>query len=99
MEEVSKEIKVEIKVDEKTGAGIFSNFTNLTHSPDEFILDFLFINPTPSPGFGKLVSRLVLTPGHAKRLLLALSENIQTYEGRFGEIKISGIEEQKITLQ
>lgn len=99
MDQNSKEIKVEIKVDEKVGAGVFSNYTNLTHSPDEFIFDYLFINPTPAPGFGKLVSRIIITPGHAKRLLMALSENVRTYEERFGEIIVSGVPDQKITIQ
>jgi hypothetical protein len=99
MDRENKELKVEIKVDDEVGAGVFSNFTNITHSPDEFILDYLFVNPTPPPGFGKLVSRLILTPGHAKRLLLALSENISTYEDRFGEIKVEGNTDQQVTIQ
>ena len=93
------EMKVEIKVDEKTIAGVFSNFTNMTHSPDEFIFDFLFVNPTPPPGFGKLMSRVVVTPAHAKRILRALSENINTYEERFGTIKIDHQPDQNINLQ
>lgn len=82
-----KDVKIEIKVDETTAAGAFSNIANITHSVEEFVLDFLYVNPAPPPGFGKLVSRVILTPGHAKRILHALSENIKNYEGKFGEIK------------
>ena len=82
-----RDLKIEIKVDESVASGVFSNFANISHSADEFLLDFLFVNPSPPPGFGKLVSRIVLTPGHAKRVLAALSENIGKYEERFGEIK------------
>ena len=100
MEKNIKDVKIEIKVDETVAAGVFSNFANITHSAEEYILDFLFINPTPPPGFGKLVSRIIMTPGHAKRVLHALSNNIKNYEEKFGEIKISSIpEEVKDKLQ
>ena len=89
MDRDTKDIKIEIKVDETIATGLFSNFANISHSNEEFLLDFLFINPTPPPGFGKLVSRIILTPRHAKRILLALSENIKKYEESFGEIEIS----------
>ena len=87
-EKDSMDVKIEIKVDESIASGVFSNFANISHSPDEFILDFLFVNPGPPPGFGKLASRIILTPGHAKRILSALSDNIKKYEERFGEIKV-----------
>lgn len=82
-----KDVKIEIKADDITAQGVFSNFLNITHSPEEFFLDFLYINPTP-PGFGKLASRVVITPGHAKRILMALEENLKNYEAKFGDIKI-----------
>lgn len=52
------------------------------------MVDFLFVHPSPPPGFGKLMSRMILTPGHAKRLLMALTENVNRYENQFGEIEI-----------
>ncbi len=88
MEKESMDVKIEIKVDDSIAAGVYSNFANISHSPDEFIIDFLFVNPSPPPGFGKLASRIILSPGHAKRLLSALSENVRKYEERFGEIKV-----------
>ena len=84
-----QELKVEIKFDEQTATGVFSNFANITHSPEEFIMDFLFINPAPPAGFGKLMSRVVLTPGHMKRLAAAINENIARYEEHFGEIRVA----------
>ena len=83
-----KEMKIEVKVDETIAAGTFSNFSNITHSPEEFIFDFLFIHPSPPPGYGKLRSRIVMTPAHAKRILIALQENVAEHEKRFGEIKV-----------
>jgi hypothetical protein len=83
-----QEMKVEIKFDEQTASGVFVNFANISHSPEEFIVDFLFINPAPPAGFGKLMSRVIMTPGHIKRLAAALQENISRYEENFGEIVI-----------
>lgn len=36
----------------------------------------------------KVKSRIILTPEHAKRLLLSLQENIQRYESNIGKITI-----------
>lgn len=100
MDKNAKDMKIEIKVEESIASGVFSNFANVTHSAEEYIIDFLFINPTPPPGFGKVVSRVIMTPGHAKRILYALSNNIKNYEEKFGEIKItSAPEEAKNKLQ
>lgn len=92
-------VKVEIKVDEHTATGVFSNFANITHSPEEFIVDFLFINPAPPSGFGKLMSRVVLTPGHMKRLEAAIRENIARYEERFGEIRVNDARQDPTSVQ
>ena len=93
------EIKVEIKFDEQTATGVFSNFANITHSPEEFIIDFLFINPAPPAGFGKLMSRIVMTPGHVKRLASAMQENINRYEERVGEIQIKNQDDPSASVQ
>ena len=80
------EMKIEIKVDDESASGSYSNYSNLSYSPEEFVMDFLFVQPTPPPGFGKLMSRVIMSPGHAKRLLDMLSDNIAEFEERFGEI-------------
>ncbi|MBL8034350.1 MAG: DUF3467 domain-containing protein [Leptospiraceae bacterium] len=77
--------KIEIHLDPEILKGLFANVTNIGHAKEEFILDYLFIQQHPAP-FGKLVSRIILTPGHAKRLLQALQENIRRYEEQFGAI-------------
>lgn len=77
--------KIEIQLDPDVMKGSFSNVTNIGHTKEEFLLDFLFIQQQPAP-FGKLVSRIILTPGHSKRLMLALQENVRKYEEQFGII-------------
>ena len=40
----------------------------------------------PGVSDAKVRSRIICTPQHAKKLLRALSDNIQRYENNFGEI-------------
>ena len=77
--------KIEIQLDPDIMQGVFANVTNIGHTREEFLIDFLFIQQQPAP-FGKLVSRMVITPGHAKRLLYTLQENIRRYEDEFGRL-------------
>ena len=57
----------------------------ITHTAEEFVTDFLFLMPRPP--YGKLNARILMSPGHAKRLARALQENLDRYESQFGEIK------------
>ena len=81
-----REIQVNIKVDDNIAEGIYSNLAKISHGNDEFTVDFIYINIDPP--FGKLQSRIILTPQHAKRLSIALSQHIEKYELSFGEIKL-----------
>jgi hypothetical protein len=36
---------------------------------------------------GKLLSSVIVSPAHAKRILKALAENISRYEAQFGPIR------------
>jgi hypothetical protein len=75
-------IEIELKEDEATGT--YSNLVMITHSPSEFVFDF--ISMMPAVPKAKVVKRLVLTPDHAKRLLNALQDNISKYEAEHGQI-------------
>ncbi len=92
MNEQKKQIKIEI--DEQTAGGIYVNSALISHTQTEFVLDFLFLQPqTPK---AKVRSRIITSPSHAKRLLLALQDNLKKYEEKFARIEISkGPEEDK----
>ncbi len=63
----------------------YANFVLITHSAAEMILDFAQILPrTPK---GKVQSRIVMTPMHAKLLYNALGQNLSQYEAKFGSIQ------------
>ena len=80
-----KEIKIEIKPE--VARGTYSNLAIITHSHSEFIIDFA----TMLPGLQKpeVGNRIIMTPEHAKRLFLALQDNIAKYESQNGQITLA----------
>ncbi len=85
MEEQPKQLQVQIKADEKELLGQFANLAMIHHTAEEFTLNFIYVFPNVPQG--KLVSSIIVSPGHAKRLLQALAENITRYEAQFGKIR------------
>lgn len=86
MEEKKPKNQINIELSEEQAEGIYSNLAMITHSPSEFILDF--IKMMPGVPKAKVKARLILTPQHAKRLLKALRDNIGKYESVHGEISV-----------
>jgi len=86
--------QINIELPEEAGQGIYSNFVIVSHSPSEFVVDFTRILPGLKKA--KVYSRIVLAPAHAKLLMRTLKDNIEKYEGRFGEIKVEQIENKEI---
>ncbi|MDH4200399.1 MAG: DUF3467 domain-containing protein [Spirochaetia bacterium] len=80
--------KIEIQLDPEILKGVYANVTNIGHTEEEFLIDFLLVQHQPAP-FGKLVSRIIVSPGHARRLLTALQDNIRKYEENFGKLEIN----------
>ena len=81
----SKKNQINIELKEDVAQGTYSNLAIITHSSSEFVLDFVRV----MPGIPKaeVKSRVILTPEHAKRLLLALTDNVEKYEKPHGPIK------------
>lgn len=77
--------QISIELKEEIAQGTYSNLAVITHSSSEFVLDFIRV----MPGIPKadVKSRIILTPEHAKRLMLALTDNIAKFEKVHGEIK------------
>ncbi len=82
MENMSvKEFKVE--VDKEIARGRYANMAILTHTKDEFVLDFALAYPGQPP---LVNNRVITSPQHAKALLRSLEDNIRRYEARFGPL-------------
>lgn len=81
--------QINIELTDEIAGGIYSNLAIITHSPTEFVLDFVSLMPGAPKA--KVKSRIVMTPQHAKRLYKALADNLSKYESQFGTIKeVSG---------
>ena len=74
--------KVQIRAKDDDLKGAYSNMAQIMHTQEEFILDFFNIAGQQ----GVLSSRVILSPGHLKRLVQALQKNIELYEKNFGNI-------------
>lgn len=77
--------QINIELSEDMAEGIYSNLAIITHSNAEFVIDFVRVMPGVPKA--KVKSRIVLTPQHAKRLLMALNDNLQKFEENFGTIE------------
>ena len=77
--------QVQIKADEKELQGMYSNLVMIHHHAEEFTLNFVYVFPNGAQG--KLLSSMIVSPGHAKRIWRALGENLARFEAQFGAIK------------
>ena len=78
----NKENQLQIELSAEVAEGIYSNLAIISHSSSEFVVDFIRLMPgTPK---ANVKSRIILTPEHAKRLLMALQDNVSRYAGQHG---------------
>ena len=83
-----QELKLEIQIEDDVANGQYINLAVVNHNDSEFVIDCIYVQPQAPKA--RVQSRLILSPRHAKRLLLALQNNIETYEKRFGRIELLG---------
>ena len=83
--------KLQIQIDDDISQGVYSNLVLINHTENEFVLDFAFIQP--SNGRAKVRTRVISSPRHTKRLLLALQKNLERFEERHGRIELGPDEE------
>ncbi|GLR17222.1 DUF3467 domain-containing protein [Portibacter lacus] len=76
--------QVNIDLPEDIAEGTYANLAIISHSHSEFVVDFVRL--VPNVPKAKVKSRIIITPEHAKRLMKALSDNIDKYEKQFGTI-------------
>lgn len=65
---------------------VYANAALIANTPAEMVLDFVQVLPRSNKG--KVVSRIIMSPMHAKLLQKALAQNVANYERQFGEIRI-----------
>jgi hypothetical protein len=74
---------IQIVTGDEMSRGRYSNNMMISHTPEEFIIDWLLNSPAGT----HLVARIVVSPGHLKRIIAAFEDNLKRYETNFGAIK------------
>jgi hypothetical protein len=87
--------QIQIKAADEKLRGEYSNMMQILHTKEEFVLDFLNIFPPT----GTLNARIILSPGHLKRMQKAIEENLKKYEAQFGKILESEAPKNSIGFQ
>ena len=75
---------IQVITGDEMSRGRYSNNMVVTHTPEEFCIDWMLNAPNGT----HLISRIMVNPGHMKRIVAALTDNLKKYESRFGEIKL-----------
>ncbi|MBI4698043.1 MAG: DUF3467 domain-containing protein [Nitrospirae bacterium] len=78
----NKPNEIKINMSAELQAGVYANNMMVAHTREEFVMDFSFIVPP----MGTVVARVVTSPGHLKRIINALHDNVKKYEAKFGTI-------------
>lgn len=88
----NQEMKIEIQINDDIASGQYINLAVVNHSDSEFVIDCIYVQPQVAKA--QVQSRLITSPRHAKRLLLALQNNIEQYEKEYGTIDLPGVDNQ-----
>lgn len=75
----------EIKIADNIPGGDYANLAQIGHNKDEFQVMFASV----MGGSGRVVSKVMTSPGHYKRMLKAMQDNLKKYEEKFGAIEES----------
>ncbi|MCD4750318.1 MAG: DUF3467 domain-containing protein [Thermoanaerobaculales bacterium] len=73
-----------LTIEPTVSMGQYTNFVSIAHNYTEVLFDFG--RTLPGRKDIPVVSRLIMTPFHAKQLLKALKHNIELYERKFGKL-------------
>jgi len=84
--------QIQIITTDEMSRGRFSNNLLIVNNQEEFVLDWMLNSPSGM----HLVSRIVVTPGHMKRVIAALAENLRRHEQMFGQGNVPEGSEQTI---
>lgn len=86
--------QIQIKAKDDDLKGVYSNLMIVSHTKEEFCLDF--INTFNPP---MLTARVLMSPGHLKRMVQALEINMKKYEEQFGAVEAAKEPETSLGFQ
>jgi len=86
-EQQPKQQELQISMPQEIQRGSYANQMVVAHTQEEFVLDFILATPPA----GVVNARVLVSPGHAKRIAKALMENVTKYETQYGEINTTEV--------
>ena len=87
--------QVQIKTADNFPGGEYANALQVFNNKDEFVMNFMNIIGVN----GRVCAKVIVTPGHMKRMINAMQDNLKKYEDKFGEIKESESPEKTIGFE
>ena len=87
--------KIPLNFPKELYGGVYSNHMAVSLTREEFIMDFLMV----APASGAVMSRIIVSPGHMKRIVKVLQDNLAKYEERFGILQAAEEPKGDVTLQ
>ena len=79
---MSEPRKLQVKMPEAVLGGVYANQMLVSHTREEFVMDFVNLFPPE----GVVNARVIVSPGHLKRMIRALTDNLSRYETKYGQI-------------
>jgi Protein of unknown function (DUF3467) len=83
-----QQVQIQLQIEDAVANGAYVNMALLNHNETEFVIDFIYVQPQAPKAVVR--ARVINSPKHMKRFLLAMQENVAKYEAQFGKIDISG---------
>ena len=74
--------EIKVKIADEILKGSYANTLLVAHTAEEFVLDFILSLPPQAV----CNARVILHPGHLKRVVVALQQNLALYEAKHGVV-------------
>ena len=74
--------EIKVKIADEILTGRYANTLLVAHTAEEFVLDFILSLPPQAV----CNARVILHPGHLKRVIGALQQNLALYEAKHGVV-------------
>ena len=78
----SQQQDIKVKIGDEVLRGSYANTLLVAHTAEEFVLDFILTLPPQAV----CTARVLLSPGHLKRVIQALQQNLARYEAAHGTV-------------
>ena len=74
--------EIKVKIADEILKGSYANTLLVAHTAEEFVLDFILSLPPQAV----CNARVIIHPGHLKRVIAALQQNLALYEAKHGVV-------------